>query len=311
LKSIAMMRTRTITNLFFATSSRTIRNEGRRALSSASEDPGQFVSGITKQDLEDPATLAFFNANFPNRDEENAPLAAAEKKKLVSTDESPMNIRKLSCWKRDSSREEGTRACNKLRDQLWIPGLVYGSDPTKGIFPHVRAPDSRIFVKTPWKVLHRELDRYGMHFESRVYDLTVYEDETDEEGSTMQVLARDVQRHPVKNQVFCVNYLRYFPGKKIKIPVHYINEEESTVLKRGGFVVPINKFVECVIDEGVQIPERLDVECSGLLKEVVRFNRIMFPEGVHPSPNINPKTFNVGTVFGRNLKAAGGSQEDE
>jgi hypothetical protein len=44
----------------------------------------------------------------------------------------------------------------------------------------------------------------------------------------------------------------------------------------------------------------LELECTGLkLKEVVRLNRIIFPEGVRASKHVNPKTFLVGTVFGR------------
>jgi large subunit ribosomal protein L25 len=265
-------------------------------------DPSRYVEGVTNEDLaNDPVLAAFFEANFPTDEPPLKGKSIGEKKVDVS-----LNIRELSCLLRDAKREEGSRTCQHLRSQRFIPGLVYGSNPQLGIFSHESS--SQIFIKTPWTLLQRELDLYHRNFESRVYDLTIYENEDDTEGTVHRVLPRDVQRHPVQSTVFCTNFLRYFPGRPIKIPIVNINEEESPALKRGGFLAPISRHVECVVEDGVPIPEKLELECTGLrIKEVVRLERIVFPDGVKPSKNVKVDQFLVGTVFGRRMM----DEEDE
>jgi len=209
-----------------------------------------------------------------------------------------LNIRPLFGYTRDKVTEEGTRRCDTLRDQnLMIPGLLYGKDPTL-------STASNVFVKTPWSEIQRELDLYRHNrFESRVYDLTVYDSEhpdSDDEGTVYRVLPRDVQYHPVQHKLYCCNYLRYFPGRPVNIPIVYTNEEDSAALKRGGFIAPISRYVTCVVEDGVPIPEGIELDCTGIqLKDVLRMERIVFPEGVTLDKKVNREKFLVGTVFGR------------
>jgi large subunit ribosomal protein L25 len=171
-----------------------------------------------------------------------------------------------------------------------------------GIFSH--QPESKTFIKTPWRVLQRELDRYHRGFESRVYDLTVLESPDDDSGGTVhRVIPKNVQRHPVMSSIYCANYCRYHAGRPIKIPLVYINEEESPVLKRDGFIVPIQRSVECFVEDGVPIPEKLELECTGLrYKQVVRRDRVLLPDGVRFSDRVIKKgdLFIIGVVFGKN-----------
>jgi len=220
------------------------------------------------------------------------------------------NIRTLHCFKRHMVDEEGSRRCRRLRWEGETPGLLYGGDPTQGILS--KNPESKVFVKTPWNLLHRELDLHHHHFQSRVYDLTVYESPDDTEGIVHRVLPRDLQRHPVQNKIYCVNYLRYYPGRPIKIPIVYLNEEESPAMKRGGFIAPVNRYIECLVEEGVPIPESVGLECTGLrLKETVRIDRIVFPDGVKPSKKVHLTDFLIGTVFGRRGARAGDDKQDD
>jgi large subunit ribosomal protein L25 len=163
-------------------------------------------------------------------------------------------------------------------------------------------------LQTPWVELQRELDRYHRKFESRVYDLTVYENEDDTEGTVHRVVPRNVQRHPVQGKIYCANYLRYHAGPPLKLPIVYVNTEESPALKRDGYIVPINKHVECIIEDGAPIPSHLELECTGVqIKEVLKLNRIEFPDGVRPSDRVNVKDFVVGPVFG----GRGAMEEDD
>lgn len=274
---------------------------GRRELT-VYADPSRYVSGVTNEDLEkDPVLAAYFAANFP----EDEPILMG--KPLVGEEKDiSLNIRELRCLKRDPEDEEGSRGSRRLRHDRFIPGLVYGSDPVKGILAN--DPSSKIFIKTPWNLLQRELDLYHRNFESRVYDLTVYEDPEDMVGTVHRVMPRDVQRHPIQHTIYCSNFLRYFPGRPIKIPIVYINVEESPVMKRGGFIAPINRHLEVVIEDGVPIPERLELDCTGFkVKQVIRSERIIFPDGVKPSRRVKLDHFLVGTVFGKRMQG----EEDE
>mmetsp|Transcript_707 Transcript_707/g.1238 ORF Transcript_707/g.1238 Transcript_707/m.1238 type:complete len:328 (+) Transcript_707:131-1114(+) len=284
------------------------------------DDPSTLVAGVTADDLEKKSAMAnYFAANFPeyrsagfssseisgiSREDQSSDddIDTHEDSQVGQKIESPLNIRYLSCYKRT---EEGSRMCVRLREYYnLIPGVIYGSDSTQNILSI--DPSSRILVKTPWEQIQREMDLFTYHnFESRVYNLTVYEDESDDEGVVHRVVPANVKHHPVLHKIYCCNFLRYFPGKPIKIPLVYINEEESGALKRGGFVVPLNRHVTCIVDEGVRIPDAIEVDCTNLnLKDVIRMDRLIFPDGVRAGKKQYKDRFLVGTVFGRRSDTA-------
>jgi ribosomal protein L25 (general stress protein Ctc) len=283
-------------------------------------DPSTLVTGVTKERLDaDPQLADFFLANFPHafaktertagdvlsddddidvstillnpseaaaaaRYEEKLRLrkerAAAEKTMVYER-----NIRPLTTYRRDPQRDpqrdDGTRNSKRLRyHEGMIPGLLYGGDPFQQIYS--RQKDTQIFLKTEWKVLQRELDRYRHNFESRVYKLTVKESiDDDSDGREFLVTPQNVNRHPLLETIYCANFLRYHPWRPLKIPIRYINVDESPALKRDAFMLPIQRFIECYVDEGVDIPESIDLECAGLLmKQVARKDRLIIPDGV-------------------------------
>lgn len=273
-------------------------------------DPSKLVHGLTREALDgSPALQAYVLANFPqafegsSNDEPKMGNALMEEhtnvvRKKQERVEYPRNIRSLHAYRRDPVEDEGSRRSRELRQVGMIPGILYGSDPNLGIYSF--QPESKVLVKTPWRLILGELDRYHHHFESRVYDLTLYESPDDQEGAQHRVLPRNMQRHPVKTSIYCVNFCRYHPGRPIKLPVFYINEEESPALKRDGFILPIQRYIECFVEDGVPIPDRLDLECSGLFfKDVIRLDRIILPEGVRVSDRVLKRDdFIVGVVAG-------------
>lgn len=125
------------------------------------------------------------------------------------------------------------------------------------------------------------------------------------------VIPTDLQLHPVAHSALCVNFIRYHAKKPIKIPIRTVNEEESPAMKRGGFIAFVNTFVECLVEEGGVIPERIELECSGLRqKDVVRRERLIIPEGVVVHPRVR-EDFLVGTVFGAKGVGADESEDEE
>jgi large subunit ribosomal protein L25 len=289
-------------------------------------DPSQLVHGITKERLEsDPELAEYMKANFPDKfatvdgggsndldvDVDFSSLLGRKtkiddvhsigyQKKVAIV--YPRNIRPLTAYNRDPNRDDGTRNSKRLRyHEGLIPGLLYGGDPYKEIYSHQH--ESKMFVKTPWKLLQSELDRYHRNFESRVYDLTILNGPDDDTGGTnLLVTPQNVQRHPVMSTIYCVNFLRYHPRRPLQIPVRFVNQEESVALKRDGYIVPIKRHLECLIEDGVDIPESIDVDCAGLqVRQVVRLNKLIIPEGVTISKRVLKRAddFIAGIVYGK------------
>ncbi len=262
------------------------------------------VSGVKPEDLDsDPILADYFAANFAPikiKKVEDVVIETDEERRIREAKEERerLNIGLLYTFKREY---DGTRRCDEHRERYHlIPGVLYGpaeaSQINRKIGPILR---SRIFIHTPMKLLQAQLDRHHRNFEGRVYDLTVFEDPDDEEGIIHRVIPRDVQRHPVQNKVYCVNFLRYFPSRAINIPIVYVNEEESPALKRSGFIIPINRVIECVVEEGARIPDKIEMECTGLrFRDVAKIDRLLFPPGVKPSSRVDQKAFMIGPVHG-------------
>jgi hypothetical protein len=115
----------------------------------------------------------------------------------------------------------------------------------------------------------------------------------------------------VQSSIYCANFCRYHAGRPIKLPIIQINEEESPALKREGFIVPIQRYVECIVEDGVSIPEALELECTGMVtKEVIRLDRIILPDGIQVSDHVRKRgdEFIIGVVFG---KSRGSAEEEE
>ena len=318
-----MMMTRAL-SICQALRSRIYRETTRRSLSSLKVDPSKYVYNVTKERaVEDPAVAAFLEANYPDayveekiRQQMNE---LATQDVVVSSDDaldneaSELNIRKLECYLRNPENEEGSRASERLRESHMIPGILYGSDPNLGIFSE--QAESKTLIKTPWRLLQRELDRYHRHFESRVYDLTLLESPDDDSGGTVhRVIPKSVQRHPVQSRIYCANFCRYHAGRPIKLPIMYVNEEESPALKRDGFIVPIQRFIECFVEDGVRIPDCVELECTDLqFKDVIRTDRVSLPNGVRFSDRVINRgdDFILGVVFGKRRGADAGEAGDD
>jgi hypothetical protein len=82
-----------------------------------------------------------------------------------------------------------------------------------------------------------------------------------------------------------VNFLRYTPGMRLRIPLEFINEDESPDMRRGCFLVRVNHFVECVCDDVV--PAKIIVDLSEAKKgDVVRLSSVQLPPKVRPAKNV-------------------------
>jgi large subunit ribosomal protein L25 len=213
---------------------------------------------------------------------------------------------KLTCNTRLDS-EDGQRMGRRFRSEGVVPGVIYGNAKDGTGLGRAHPSNKRVMVTTPHKDIQRELRKnkndWGVNaFESRVYELTVADDfpEADlKAGDVIPVVPRHLQMHPVDNQVMSVNFLRYWPGRVLSLPLVPVNTELSTALKRGAFILKQNRFVEVTVAEGYDIPEHIELDCTDArLKDTLRRNRLILPEGCEWGKKVK-EDFLVGSVYGR------------
>jgi len=274
------------------------------------EEPWKYIAGVSKEALDnDPVLQKYMEANFSDIDLSrkggdvtiltDIEIEAAEKKaaKIKAQQEvhplGHLGIRSLKCYTRDLVTEEGSRVGRRFRAKNLIPGIIYGQESkSKG------SARERVGVVTPWNFLQREMDHYKYWITSRVYELTLMSRDTNDIISKELVVPTDMQIHPIKNALNCLNYLRYFPGRAVSIPVKYVNQDESPMIRQGALVLPLKRSVPLIFEDGVTFPDWLEVDCGGIKKMGgIGLDRITLPDGAKYSNKV-PSKLIVGTVWG-------------
>lgn len=101
-------------------------------------------------------------------------------------------------------------------------------------------------------------------------------------GDARRVLPRDLQRHPVTEVPLHVDFLRISKGATIiiEVPVHFMDEEDSPGLARGGVLNVVRHTIEISAPMDA-IPEDFQVSLEGLdIGDGVHVSAIKLPEGV-------------------------------
>jgi len=112
----------------------------------------------------------------------------------------------------------------------------------------------------------------------------------DVDGEKTMVLARDVQLHPVSDNVLHVDFLRVNAKTTIvvDVPVQFINEDQSPGLQEKGIlsVVRYSLQIRC---KALNIPDSIVVDLAGKEQgETITINDATLPEGaVSDSDNEN------------------------
>ena len=165
---------------------------------------------------------------------------------------------------------QGTGASRRLRLADKVPGIVYGAG-------------TPALIELDHNALYHALKKEAFHSSILEMDLG---------GKTEQVLLRDYQMHAFKPIVLHVDFQRVDATTKItkKVPLHFINEENSPAVKTDGCLVNhvINELnIQCLAS---QLPEFLTVDLGGLTKgQSLHVNDVSLGEGVkvvtHGKPN--------------------------
>ena len=145
-----------------------------------------------------------------------------------------------------------------------MPGVVYGG----GVEPQA--------VTIPFNILFKKLKDGG--FMSTLFNLKV------EGADDVRAVCRGVQRHVVKDLPTHIDFLRLKRDSRINmnIPVHFLNEETSVGLKKGGTLTVVRSEVELMVTAG-DIPDYIEVDLENLeIGQTLNISDISLPEGTRP-----------------------------
>jgi len=117
-------------------------------------------------------------------------------------------------------------------------------------------------------------------------------------GQKIEVLPKDYQLDPVRDFPVHVDFLRV--GKdtevNVEVPVHFINEDKSPGLKRGGVLNVVRHQVEFHCRANA-IPEFITIDLDGTdIGDSIHISAVKLPEGVRPV--ISDRDFTVATIAG-------------
>lgn len=161
------------------------------------------------------------------------------------------NIRKL----------HGTGASRRMRMSGRLPGVVYGDGTAQSI-------------EMDHKDLYYKLKAEAFH--ASVLSLNI-------DGSPVQVVLRDYQMHPFKQQILHIDFQRINQNEKmhVKLPLHFINAESSPGVKlSGGIVSHIMTEVEisCLPKD---LPEFITVDLLEMkVGDILHLSDLTLPSGV-------------------------------
>ena len=147
----------------------------------------------------------------------------------------------LTAKSRDTVGKGASRRLRRLAEQ--VPAIIYGGkkDPQNVSITH------KDFVKA--------LENEG--FYSQIIQLTT-------DGSSEDVILKDIQRHPAKSVILHADFLRIDKTQKltVRVPLHFINEETSIGVKMQGGAVSHTMTELEIICLPADLPEFIEVDMA-------------------------------------------------
>ena len=157
---------------------------------------------------------------------------------------------------------KGKGASRRLRGSGKVPAIIYGSNQTA----------------QPIELNHKDLF-YNLKmeaFHASILSLNLA-------GQKEQVLLRDIQMHPFKQQVLHVDFQRVDKNIKIhmKVPLHFINAEISPGVKTSGGIVShilTEVDISCLPED---LPEFIPVDLAELTAgHTLHLSDLVLPQGI-------------------------------
>ena len=179
----------------------------------------------------------------------------------------------------------GKGVARALRREGLVPAVIYGDN------------------KEPEGVSLSRKDFTKLYNTGRLMS-TLLDIEVD--GKKTRVLTRDLQLHPVRDDIMHADFLRLSKGTKIAVEVQvvFLNEDTCPGLKTGGVLNVVRYTVElnCPADS---IPDSIEVDLASVnMGDSVHISDITLPDSVVPV--ISDRDFTIATI----AVPAGGAGDD-
>ena len=157
--------------------------------------------------------------------------------------------------------DQGKGASRRLRKEEKVPSIIYGGKK-----------EPQMVTLSIHEITHLLEDENTF---TSVLDLVIGE-------STDSVVLKDIQRHPAKNTITHVDFLRVDAKQTLvtTTPLHFVGVEENEALRLGNmlnqFVVSIE--ISCLPKD---LPHGIDVDVSSLeVGDHLSLTDLVLPEGV-------------------------------
>ena len=166
--------------------------------------------------------------------------------------------------KGEQRERAGKGVARALRRENKIPGVIYGDG---------KAPVS---IALDEKYVNLEYKKGHMYTSLCNLDL----------GKDKQlVLARDIQLHPVSDNVWHIDFLRVTPKTKltVSIPLKFQNEAICPGIKAGG-VLNVGSWEIELVCVATEIPDHIDIDLSACeMGDHITISQVKLPAGAAPA----------------------------
>ncbi|GHD11779.1 50S ribosomal protein L25/general stress protein Ctc [Tianweitania populi] len=118
----------------------------------------------------------------------------------------------------------------------------------------------------------------------------------DVNGQKIRVLPKDYQLDPVKDFPMHVDFLRVGEHSlvTVNVPVHFLNEDASPGIKRGGVLNIVRHDIELQVPAD-QIPDAIEIDLKGLkIGDIIHISSVKLPKNVELT--ITDRDFTVATI---------------
>ena len=169
----------------------------------------------------------------------------------------------------------GKGGARRLRRAGRVPGVIYGEKKEQQ------------FISLEARLLKRALG--DPHFHSTLCTLQL-------DGEEVRTLPREIQVHPVTDEPIHADFERVSRGSKVTVTVrvHFVNEEASPGLRRGGVLNIVRREVEIVCPAD-SIPSEIVVDLAGFdINDSLHISNAALPPGVQPT--ITDRDFTIATI---------------
>ena len=162
----------------------------------------------------------------------------------------------------ESRGDMGKGASRRLRKSEIVPAIVYGA---KKAALSIQLKHSDVLKSSSQE-----------SFYSQILDLSI-------DGKVERVVLKDMQRHPYKPFVMHMDFQRVDESAAltIRIPVHFLNEEDCIGVKQeGGVIARLMTEIEitCLPKD---LPESIEVDVANLsVGDAVHLADLVLPDGV-------------------------------